>query len=270
LQRDRLNKHDSLRFDALAPTAPKIQHDVYAKKTYVYQMLGKDSDAWLFSPRSKQCGKAGMTMARPQIVPLIFVILTVADACFAGIALSFGQERDPLPGFETCKIIAADQARLDCLKKLLPGASSDIAPEEQAWRLIRTPRPNGGPDAVAIMRTADTAQSDADLAGLMLRCQERPGLEVVLALVRPLPPRSKRDVVVKLGTAESILHGETSAVGTALVLPVDATAFTTGPFREQSQLSVKISDPESDIRGVIPLDGVGPAIAKLSASCLSG
>ena len=54
----------------------------------------------------------------------------------------------------------------------------------------------------------------------------------MLALVRPFPPRSKRDVVVNLGTTETILHAETSPAGTALVLPIDATAFTTGPFRE--------------------------------------
>jgi hypothetical protein len=120
------------------------------------------------------------------------------------------------------------------------------------------------------MRTADTTQSDPDLAGLMIRCQEKPGLEVVVALVRPLPPRSKRDVAVSLGTTESILHAEASPVGSALVLPIDATAFTTGPFRELKQFSIKIKDPESDIRGVIPLDGIAAAISKLSASCPHG
>jgi hypothetical protein len=237
------------------------------EKLYFYQTLVKNRPQASCPQRNKTMWTDRMVTACPQIIPLVFAI---AEVYLAGITPILSQERDSLQRFESCKIIAGDQPRLDCLKKLLPGAPSDIAPVEQAWRLIRTPRPNGGPDAVAIMRTADTAQSDADLAGLMLRCQERPGLEVVLALVRPLPPRSKRDVVVKLGTAESVLHAETSAVGTALVLPVDATAFTTGPFREQSQLSVKISDPESDIRGVIPLNGVGPAIAKLSASCPSG
>jgi hypothetical protein len=190
----------------------------------------------------------------------------------AGATLGFAQERDSQPDFERCKAIASDSARLDCLKKLLPNALSDAPPDGAGaiWRLIRTPRPNGGPDAVAIMRTADTAQSDPDLAGLMIRCRDKPGLEVVLALLRPFPPRSKKDVVVNLGSTESILHAETASPGTALVLPIDATFFTIGPWRALKQLSVEIRDAESNVRGVIPLDGIAPALAKLLASCPSG
>jgi hypothetical protein len=174
--------------------------------------------------------------------------------------------------FESCKAIKADQARLDCFKRLLNGGSGSAAvgePAEDLWPLIKTPRPGGGGDAIAIMRTADTSQSDPDLAGLMIRCGEKPGLEVVLALIRPLPPRSKRDVIVFSGAAQTVLHAETAPPGTALVLPIDVTAFTSGPFRDLKQLSIKIIDPESDIRGVIDLDGIGPATAKLSASCPS-
>jgi hypothetical protein len=209
-----------------------------------------------------------MKRVRQQLIPLIRVILAAGAIHLAGATLAFTQERDSLQDFERCQAIPSDQARLDCLKKLLP----NDAPADSAvaiWRLIRTPRPNGGPDAVAIMRTADTTQSDPDL-GLMIRCQEKAGLEVVLALLRPFPPRSKKEVVVTLGSTESILHAETSAPGTALVLPIDATIFTTGPWRELKQLSVTIRDPGSDVRGVIPLDGIVPALAKLSASCPSG
>lgn len=176
---------------------------------------------------------------------------------------------------ERCSAIAADQARLDCLRALLQKSSSGTITAESGdvadlWPLIRTPRPNGAADAVAIMRTAETTQSDPDLAGLMIRCQEKARLEVLLALVRPLPPRSKRNVTVNLGPSESVLHGEALPIGTALLLPIDATTFTTGPWRDLNQLSVRISDPEGDIRGVISLGGIRPAVAKLAASCPSG
>ena len=210
-------------------------------------------------------------MAR--VCPQLKTLIRAAAAIhLAGATLALTQERVSQQDFERCKAISSDQARLDCLKKLLPKDLSDAPIEDAApsWRLIRTPRPNGGPDAVAIMRTADTTQSDPDLAGLMIRCQEKPGLEVLLALLRPFPPRSKKDVVVTLGSTESILHAETSTPGTALVLPLDATIFTSGPWRELKQLSVTIRDPESDVRGVIPLDGIAPALAKLLASCPSG
>jgi hypothetical protein len=205
-----------------------------------------------------------------QAIPLL--ILAAAGVYLIATPPAFSQA-GPSVDFESCSAIKADQARLDCFKKLLPNSESGSAaverPGEGLWPLIKTPRPGGGPDAIAIMRTADTSQSDPDLAGLMIRCGEKPGLEVVLALVRPLPPRSKRDVIIFSGTAQSVLHAETAPPGTALVLPIEATAFTAGPFRDLKQLSVKIIDPESDIRGIIELDGIGAATAKLSASCPS-
>jgi hypothetical protein len=181
------------------------------------------------------------------------------------------QKNDASDDFERCRIIAAEQARLDCLKKLIPQSSgaSDANHLPESWPLVRTPNPQGGPEAIAIMRTADTTRSDPDLAGLLIRCQEKPGFQVVLALVRPIPPRSKRDVVLAAGTTQSTLHAETSGSGTALILPVDASAFTTGPWQGARELAVTIQDAEGDIHGVIPLDGVAPAMARLSASCPS-
>lgn len=209
----------------------------------------------------------------------VYRMLLITLALVAGTEVVLAQESDSAPDFESCRTITDNQARLDCLKKLLSGAPSKApagdAPAEAGssdspWPLIRTPRPGGGPDAVAIMRTPDTQQSDPDLAGLLIRCREKPGLEVLLALVRPFPPRSKRDVIVTSGTAQSILKAETSTTGTALVLPVDATMFTTGPWRQLKELAVRISDPEGDIHGVIPLDGAARAISVLSASCPRG
>jgi hypothetical protein len=178
-------------------------------------------------------------------------------------------------GFAKCKIIDDDQARLDCLKKLLAAPPTAKPPAEgmvDRWPLVVTPPPpgGGGHDAVSIMRTADTTRSDPDLAGLMIRCQEKPGLQVLLALVRPLPPLAKRSVVVSPTTTPTIIHAEVSPLGTGIVLPVEPSMFTTGQWRELKELAVLIQDPEGDIRGVIPLDGLAPALAKLSARCPSG
>jgi hypothetical protein len=203
--------------------------------------------------------------------PAISLTLHATIFCIIGAAPVFAQGRDVSQDFDKCKVIADDQARLNCLKNLLPSASSDdaVGPTD-SWRLIRTPNPKGGADAIAIMKTADTAQSDPDLAGLMIRCAEKSSLEVLLALVRPFPPRTKTDVVVTSGTKQSVLHAEAASPGTALVLPIEATAFTSGPWRGWKELTVTIRQPEADIHGMIPLDGVAPAIAKLSASCPSG
>jgi hypothetical protein len=228
------------------------------------------------STKSKGCALllGSIKQTAPGRCMALAISLTLRTALFyvAGAAAAFAQADDISRDFEKCKVIADDRTRLNCFRNLLPGDSSKSATSTTTdmWPLIRTPHPKGGPDGVAIMRTADTAQSDPDLAGLMIRCAERPGFEVLLALVRPFPPRSKRDVVVTTGTTQSVLHAETASVGTALILPVEATAFTTGPWRGLKELAVTINDPEAEIRGVISLEGLGPALTKLSASCPAG
>jgi len=218
----------------------------------------------------KKDGGSAVTSTYLQPIALILGAVGIYVVATAVVLAQAGPSQD----LENCVAIRSEQARLDCLKKLLPtsGAAADAVeePVEDLWPLIRTPRPDGGGDALAIMRTADTTQSDSDLAGLMIRCREKPGLEVVLALIRPLPPRSKRDVVVVSGAEQSVLHAETVPPGTALALPIDATTFTTGVWRELKRLSLRIIDPEGDIKGVIPLDGAGRAIAKLAAACPEG
>jgi hypothetical protein len=196
----------------------------------------------------------------------------MALMCLLGATSVGAQERDVSQDFAKCKVIENDQARLSCLKNLLPEPSqgSTASTAHDPWPLVRTPHPGRGPDAVSILRTADTAQSDPDLAGLMIRCAEQPGFEVLLALVRPLPPLAKRDVVVVSGTTQSVLHAMASPTGTALILPIEAASFTTGAWQGMKELAVTIKDPEAEIHGVIPLGGLAPAMAKLAASCPSG
>jgi hypothetical protein len=177
------------------------------------------------------------------------------------------EKNDIYSEFEKCRMLGDDQARLACLKNLIPKDGPTTSTAADSWPLIRTPHPQGGPDAVSIMRTADTTRSDPELAGLMIRCAEKSGLEAILALVRPIPPRSKRDVVVAAGTAQVLLHAEVTSAGTALLLPVETSTFTTGPWRSSKEIAVTINDPDGEIRGVIPIDGIGPAMAKLSGNC---
>ena len=224
------------------------------------------------------CALLGLTENKRLKDPMAFFaqsILLISGTAvfyFGGTAIAVSRDPGVSQDFAKCKVIVNDQARLNCLKNLLPGDSINpsTSPARDLWALVRTPHPRGGPEAVAIMRTADTAQSDPDLAGLMIRCKEKPGFEVLLALVRPVPPRTKRDVVVTLGSTQSVLRAEASATGTALILPIEATAFTTGPWGGLKELTVSIKDPETEIGGVIPLGGLAPAMAKLSASCPSG
>jgi hypothetical protein len=182
------------------------------------------------------------------------------------------EKNDIYGEFEKCRVLGDDQARLACLKNLLPKTTSEPASStaSDSWPLIRTRHPRGGPDAVSIMRTADTIRSDPELAGLMIRCAEKPGLEAMLALLRPIPPRSRRDVVLAAGATQILLHAEVIPAGTALLLPVEISTLTSGPWRNTGEIAVTISDPDGEIRGVIPIEGIDQAMAKLSANCPPG
>lgn len=192
---------------------------------------------------------------------------------FTATPVFSAEKNDIYAEFEKCRVLGDDQARLACLKSLLPKTTDGPARSSagDSWPLVRTPHPRGGPDAVSVMRTADTTRSDPELAGLMIRCAEKPGLEIALALVRPIPPRSRRDVmVVAVGAAQVLLHAEVTSAGTALLLPVETSTFTAGPWSNTKEIAVTIKDPDGEIRGVILIDGIGPAMAKLSANCPPG
>src|SRR5262249_51216293 len=93
----------------------------------------------------------------------------------------------------SCLLAAADQtARLRSFEEAKSyGAQSTVfaATNAGTWRLVRTPNPRGGPDAVSIMQTADPARSDVDLVGLTLRCSDT-GFDVLVVLLKPFPPRT--------------------------------------------------------------------------------
>jgi hypothetical protein len=127
---------------------------------------------------------------------------------------AWAEQSEATPGFANCVAIKDDRARLDCIKKLIassPPADPPAEAGQDRWPLVVTPPPpGGGHESVSIMRTADTTRSDSDLAGLMIRCQEKPGFEVLLALVRPLPPRAQREVVVNATTTPAVIHAGSS------------------------------------------------------------
>lgn len=195
------------------------------------------------------------------LAPAIFAI-----QC-AVILPSWSQAGPAAEGFERCRTIANDDLRLRCLRDLLAKEPERKGPVQPAWQLVRTPHPTGGADAVAIMRTADTGASDPDLAGAMIRCHEKRGLEFAVALIRPLPPRAKRNVVVAWGTSKSQFQAEALPPGTALGLPAEAIALAKGPWQAQETLEIRVENPDGEIRGVIPIGGLGAALAQLSANC---
>jgi len=150
------------------------------------------------------------------------------------------------------------------------GARSDTsaATGGGTWRLVRTPNPRGGPDAVSIMQTADAARSDIDLVGLTLRCSDT-GFDVIVVFLKPFPPRTRPKV--RLTTGATTVHLEATVLppGAAISLPAEAATLVKGSSQSSSELAVEVDDDGNATRGVISLAGLGPALSLLTSNCPS-
>jgi hypothetical protein len=169
-----------------------------------------------------------------------------------------------------CLLAAADQAgRLRSFEDARPyGAQSAVPAPTSAgtWRLVRTPNPRGGPDAVSIMQTADTARSDIDLVGLTLRCSDT-GFDVLVVFLKPFPPRTHPKV--KLTSGGTTVHLEAAVIppGAAISLPAEAATLVKGSWQSSSELAIEVEDDGNATRGFISLVGLEPALSLLASNC---
>jgi len=194
------------------------------------------------------------------------------------VELAFAQRSGPTANFERCRAITDDAARLRCFENItrkptVNSASRTLGPEAGTWRLVRTPNPAGGPDAVSIMQTADTAKSDFGLAGLALRCQDG-GVEVIVVLVGALPLRAHPKIVVSTGGKGADFSATVVPPGASLLLPHLASELASGPWTVAGEVAIQIEPGQIEgapslIRGVIPLAGLGSALPTLLANCPS-
>jgi hypothetical protein len=199
---------------------------------------------------------------------------TVAGVGEVGFA--FAQLSGSTTDREHCRAIADDAARLRCFESAIgkPRTNSGtrtLGPEAGTWRLVRTPNPSGGPDAVSIMQTADTTRSDFDLAGLSLRCQDG-GVEVLIVLVGALSLRAHPTVAVTAGGKSMDFTASVVPPGASLLLPKTATDLASGLWTAASEMTVQIDTGQNDrapslIRGVVPLKGLSSALPSLLAIC---
>jgi hypothetical protein len=162
----------------------------------------------------------------------------------------------PAPGdLQRCEDMFARKVESGSRTSQLPGG----------WRLVRTPDPRGGPDAVSVLHAADTIKSDLNFAGLTFRCGQA-GVETLLILLEPLTRGSQYVVRVKGGTTETPFEAEALQRGEVLLLPPSATALAGGAWQSVPELSVDIAGP-SPIRGSVALGGLAGALSILSPSC---
>jgi hypothetical protein len=186
-----------------------------------------------------------------------------------------GQGLAPAPpdagaGLAACRAIQDDAARLNCYRpaesSLAVSRAQEVSNFAGAWRLVRSPNPAGGRDAVSIMHTGDLSRSDLEFAGLMLRCGEH-AIETLIVLVQPLPPRAHPKVMVAAGHDHAEFTASVVTPGALVLLPPEVLALVEGPWQTAPELAVSVEDEQTRIRGVVALAGLGAALQALRASC---
>jgi hypothetical protein len=165
----------------------------------------------------------------------------------------------------SAKLAAGDRQRCEDLFARRVQAASQTSQLPGGWRLVKTPDPRGGPQAVSVLHTADTGKSDANFAGLTFRCSQD-GIEALLILLQPLARGSQYAVRIKSGSVETLLEARALQAGEVLLLPPSATVQANGPWQTAPELLVDIAAP-SPIHGAVPLNGLSGALSVLSQSC---
>jgi hypothetical protein len=218
-------------------------------------------------------------------VPSPLLAAAILGSILAGDTRPAGAQYGPAAALERCKSIIDHTAWLRCYEdatgspaeRANPGTpgldnsgldSSGLDDSRLgSWRLVRTPNPRGGPDAISVMQTPDPSRSDIDLAGLMLRCSDR-GFEVLIVLLHPLFSRARPQVKLTPGGAAAFAATVVSP-GAALALPSEAAALVTGPWQAALEVALEVDESDKIIRGVVSLAGLAPALDLLRSNCPS-
>jgi hypothetical protein len=170
---------------------------------------------------------------------------------------------------EHCSRMKDERERMRCEKEEDPSTkvSQPLPPELGTWRLIRTSNPAGGPEAISIVKTANTTGSDVDFAGLMLRCGEGATTQVLVILVEPLPLRAHPKVTVVAGATTTEFTASVLPPGASVLLPEKASALVEDAWQSVPELSISIAENRRSIHGVISLADIGTAMRTLQSSC---
>ncbi len=135
------------------------------------------------------------------------------------------------------------------------------------WKFTRTQGTKDGESFAAIMKTADTTQSDPDFAGLIVRCAPKGKVDVLVALIRPFPPRARPKVTITANGGGVTFDASMAAAGAAVLLPDEVSAFAAGKWQMTASLSMLVREGDSEIKGTVALNGLREAYHSLLANC---
>ncbi|MCK1353541.1 hypothetical protein IVB56_21225 [Bradyrhizobium sp. CW7] len=141
-------------------------------------------------------------------------------------------------------------------------------PSSSIWKFSRAQGPKEGESFASISKTAETMQSDPEFAGLIIRCAPKGKIDVLVALIRPFPPKSHPKVTLASATGGAVtVEASMAAAGAAVLLPDEVSAFAAGKWQTTPLLSVVVKESDTEIKGVVALNGLREAYNSLAASC---
>lgn len=197
---------------------------------------------------------------------LIFLI-AVAFGCL--LLSGFALAQNPASSGPACETIADSKAHLHCYEMRSSRAAAQAMPPSrelsEGWRLVTTPNGQDGRAVVSVMRTADLARSDPDIAGLTLRCMGG-NIEALLITLQSYPVRSHPKVTLKTGGVEQVFMADVAPPGSALLLR-DAGVSVEKVWLTSPELAVRIEAEGQTISGVITLAGLRSALDRLRIGC---
>ena len=185
------------------------------------------------------------------MLPALGLLLTLGQSP-AGAAIQLGYDN------AVCRAAGSAQA---CRPTSIPVANMSN------WKFTRTQGIKADESFVAIMKTADALQSDADFAGLIIRCAPKGKIEVLVALIRPFPPRSRPEVTLASTGFSQSFEATMAAAGAAVLLPEEAGVLAGGKWQTTPSLTVTVKENTTEIKGIVALNGLREAYNSLLASC---
>jgi len=212
----------------------------------------------LFIRRRKASG-AALSVG---LITLVFAAVGIGRPAWAATDIS------------QCRTIDDPTERLRCYESVAPpelqfppsssgSISGSMAPLTIGnWRLVRTPNPRGGKEAISIMRPGDLSGSDPDFVGLTIRCAE-PDIEVLLVMLRPLPFRARPRVSIN----GAKFDGSIVPPGLNILLQGDATIVAKQLWPTLSSLSLEIDNAGTITKGAVSLEDFDAALKSLTAAC---
>jgi hypothetical protein len=204
------------------------------------------------------------------MLPSAFAMMRVTLLCAGifGLGGGPGRAEPPRPDIQNCASGAAPEQRRRCDEEAFRQieAGSQSTQLEGGWRLVKSKNPGGGADAISAMHVADSAKSDARLAGLNLQCGTD-GIDVVLIVLEPLTRSMRPNVIFMAGAKRAEFEASVIQGGVALRLPAEASKFAASDWQNADELSIEIGTTPAAIRGTVPIAGLATALRYLLQNC---